>query len=200
MTMSTRLQFHAPASEVGTLLRRWLAGLDCQGVALTFDDRRIVMERDRWDVTLSRANVYLALFRTEPFLDDRRWTNLEFMDQNPGFLSVMIMHPSDGHLNEMMIGAVASEPEGFKCWQRVVARARRSLLRGATLVGVTGVARDDRSHRYSAGALALAEEGVLMTTTGRDGPVWILDGVEGASSLVSELGAERRAAAQSHEG
>lgn len=101
------------------------------------------------------------LFRRKRFQQvDGGW--VPFLRANPGFLSVAPGHLSASGLREAMLGAVGANAAELAPWRRVVAKARKSLLKGAVLVGPSGVRRSDPCHRYSVGALELARSGVPM--------------------------------------
>jgi hypothetical protein len=91
-------------------------------------------------------------------------STIEFLNKNPGILTILVPGTRDEGLRESMLSASAEDPDSLKMWRKVRARVKASTFTGATVYspfnGVTAPA--PRGHRYSAGARELAHQGVTL--------------------------------------
>lgn len=158
------LQFHAAPSELTSeLLPTWLAGVPFHVVYEREDGRISKPQRCDpgsrcWPVDAKQILLAYQPFRGDP----QNSLIIDFMRLNEGFLAVRPGLWSQDGLRESFMGAVAEEPASISRWQKLVQRARRSLLKGAVRVGPSGDRMLDPSHLYSEGAAALARDGVPM--------------------------------------
>ena len=161
--VQTSFQFHAECSElVHSLLPVWLARSDyCVAVFKTSEAGSRLIETGGMEL-LKKSGVSQLLFRSDPFDVSRRDNYLDFLRGNTGFLSVRPARVRDGSLRESLMAAVAADAHALAPWRAVIRRARRDLLKGALVIGPTGIKVEEPHDRYSPGALELANSGVAM--------------------------------------
>ena len=78
-------------------------------------------------------------------------------------LAAVLGRLGDGGVRESFLGAVTDIPADFELWRRLIARARRSMRKGAVVTNpATQASMVVRSHRYTDEALRLQSTGVTM--------------------------------------
>jgi hypothetical protein len=162
---SMSLQFHATRSEVAGWMTTWARDLGTFMAAEKFFPDYTVHQLDvdsPEDSAILDSADRLALSRNA-FNTDAT-TTIDFLDKNPGILTVLVEDPRDEGLRESMLSASADDPDTLAMWSKVRTRVKSSMFTGATVFSPYNqtAAPAPRGHRFSAGARALAHEGVTL--------------------------------------
>lgn len=103
----------------------------------------------------------LALTLDPPTL--REGTQLDFHDDNPSALLLDIGRLSEQGLKESCLSVKTADERSLKVWRRIARRLRKITQTGAVATNPdTGATGRVANHRFTAGAKALDDKGVIM--------------------------------------
>jgi len=88
---------------------------------------------------------------------------MNFLDKNPGALRLTVERISDAGLRQSLLSARVGTKADFLIWKQVAKRLKEMTKPGVIVLNPdTGKSVHNRTHRYSAGAKALAASGLPM--------------------------------------
>lgn len=157
------VQFHSTVEELSVFLSRVIADVPVHVTAFRFSPFRAEsVDAASLDATIRDASVSrLVLTLETPAIAAR--TEGEFLDKNPGSLVIEIGRLSADGLRESCLSARTEDEEAIRTWREVAGKLRKSTRAGAVAVNpMTGATSFLRNHRFTAGAKALDEHGVVI--------------------------------------
>jgi hypothetical protein len=154
-------QFHATPEELIDLARSWRDAHDLHLAAEHFfpDWRVCLLDRPEQHTGQHETIDRLALRRL-PF-DLTATTGWRFAKSNPGSLFVTVGTVMSNELAESGIGGYTSDPAEMGLWRRLIRKVRTDSHKGAT-VHNWATRGHLPSHRHTAGAHRMAEQGVRI--------------------------------------
>lgn len=159
------LEFHALPEEVLPLVVAFVDDASAYVAAIHFPPyRAFAVDRASLEETFLDPSVRDLAFTTSvpslPLVGTK-----QFLDQNPGALSLDIGRRDEGGLRESWLTARTDDQADLAVWRKLAARVRKITRTGATVVNpATGATARARNHRFSVGAKALARDGIPMLT------------------------------------
>jgi hypothetical protein len=172
------IQFHATPDEIAGWLREWIECEQLYLVALTFSPfQSKVVELDKVQSTVKdQAIKRLSLLIRESDLTPKYQS--DFDDRHSDQLVLDVGHLTPEGLRESWMACRTNSAEAFTIWKRIAKDIRAKTEPGVTATDIeTGASAFYKSHRYTDGAKALENRGVVMLPIqGMNGPLLRLGG------------------------
>ena len=161
------VQFHAVPAEMGGFVLNALEEVPAYVTAFRFwPFEAVPVEVDGVEAMLRDENIRELAFTLDPPKLPVKSSN-EFLDLNPSALRLDIGRQSEQGLRESCLSARTTDGRALDAWRMFARRLRKVTKVGAVAVNpLTGATTLARSHRYTAGAKALADEGVTIRPIG----------------------------------
>ena|SRR5215469_15463485 len=161
------IQFHAIPAEILPVVRSFVEQVKAHIVSVRFPPFSAVeVEPKQLEELFDDASVNFMLTLQPPVLPASNI--LEFIDHNPGALTLDVGRRSAKGLEESWLSVRTQDMDAVAVWRKLAKLLRSMTKAGATAVnpttGATGVIRD---HRFSPGAEALERQGVPMLVPGK---------------------------------
>jgi len=154
------IQFHAVPDEILALLQPFVVEQRLHVIALRFPPFRAAPAELAESVRDSTVRS-LALAIDTP--DATATTSGGFRAANPDMLTVQIGRHTQAGLGESWLAARTNDWKALAQWQALAKALKATTFTGVLAVNAkTGATAPARSHRFTAGARALAAEGVIM--------------------------------------
>jgi hypothetical protein len=158
---SVLLQFHAQGGEIIDLARNWA---DEYGFRLAveqfFPDYRAVEVDLQSDTAFEKLHQVRRVSLGRGPLDLTASTAHRFV--TPDVLYLDIQWPTDQGLREGALGGSTDDDQLLRMWRRMIRQLVKSMHKGASTLGWTGIVGPAPAHKHTAGAHRLAEQGVRM--------------------------------------
>lgn len=157
------IQFHALLDELAVFLVGVLDDLDVHVTALRFQPFRAEpVGKDDIELALRDPAVRELVLTLDPpghaVLDAAA-----FASRNPSALRLDLGRRSERGLGESCLSARTKDERALEVWKQIARKLRRITLAGALAMNpATGATSRLRSHRFTAGAKALHDDGVAM--------------------------------------
>ncbi len=158
------IQFHAVPDELLAFAKAIVADFGVHVVAMRFSPfEAIEVNPARLDEIVAEGSPYHQLGFTVNSPELPATGAMNFLDKNPGALRLTVERANKEGLRQSLLTARASDPAVLSIWEKVAKRLKEMTKAGVVVSNPdTGKSTQNRTHRYSAGAKALAASGVPM--------------------------------------
>jgi hypothetical protein len=158
------VQFHAVPGELLALVEAAVRDFGLHVVAMRFlPFAAIEADLDKLEEVFAEGSPYHQLGFTidKPVLPETG--TMDFLDKNPGALRLIVERAGKEGLRQSLLSARTNHPATLATWKKIAKRLKNMTQAGVIVTNPdTGAFVRDRNFRYSAGAQALASNGVTM--------------------------------------
>ena len=154
-------QFHSTPEELIDLARSWRDAHDLHLAAEHFFPDWRVCSLDRPETHSGEHGTINRLALRRQAFDLTATRGIAFTQGNPGSLFITVGRLMSNELAESSIGGYTHDPTEVDLWRRLIRKVRTDSHKGATVHNWAATGHLP-SHRHSAGAHRMAEQGVRI--------------------------------------